>query len=406
VAAVLRIAADHRLAVTARGSGTGLAGAAKPSRGGLVISFERMDQIMEIDTANHVAVVQPGVTLAALDDAAAAHHLVYPVFPGEMSASLGGTIATNAGGMRAVKYGVTRRHVLGLEAVLASGEVIRTGGKYVKVSSGYDLTQLIIGSEGTLALVTEATLRLYPRLPCQAMLLAPFGSLAEVTAAVPQIVASGVQPLILEYVDMLTMAAITQSEDMDLGIPAAVRETALAYLIVVQEGRDPGRLDADVAELATLLSGAGAGDVYVLPATAAQRLIQAREKAFWTAKQAGADDIVDAVVPRAAMATFLGEVAQIATRRGRLVLGTGHAGDGNVHLALFEPDAAARGQLMREILAAARASGGAVSGEHGIGTAKVSYFLDLADPLAVSLMRRIKNAFDPEGLLNPGVILG
>ena len=406
VAAVLRIAGQHRLAVTARGGGTGLAGAAKPSPGGLVISFERMNQVLEIDTANNVAVVQPGVTLAALDDAAATRHLVYPVFPGEMSASLGGTIATNAGGMRAVKYGVTRRHVLGLEAVLPSGEVIRTGGKYVKVSSGYDLTQLIIGSEGTLALVTEATLRLYPRLPCQATLLAPFGSLEEVTAAVPRIVASGVEPLMLEYVDMLTMAAITQSEDIDLGIPASVRETALAYLVVVQEGRDSGRLDADVAELATLLSEAGAVDVYVLPATAAHRLIQARERAFWTAKQAGADDIVDAVVPRAAMAAFLGEVATIATRRGRLVLGTGHAGDGNVHLALFEPDAAARGQLMREILAAARASGGAVSGEHGIGTAKVSYFLDLADPVAVSLMRRIKNAFDPEGLLNPGVILG
>jgi len=161
-----------------------------------------------------------------------------------------------------------------------------------------------------------------------------------------------------------------------------------------------------VAELAALLSEAGAADVYVLPGTAAHRLIQARERAFWTAKQAGADDIVDAVVPRAAMAAFLGEVARIATRRSQLVLGTGHAGDGNVHLALFEPDAAARGQLMREILAAARASGGAVSGEHGIGTAKVGYFLDLADPVAVSLMRRVKNAFDPEGLLNPGVILG
>lgn len=406
VAAVLRIAGDHGLAVTARGSGTGLAAAAKPRPGGLVISFERMNQIMEIDTANNVAVVQPGVTLAALDEAAAARHLVYPVFPGEMSASLGGTIATNAGGMRAVKYGVTRHHVLGLEVVLASGEVIRTGGKYVKVSSGYDLTQLIIGSEGTLALVTEATLRLYPRLPCQATLLAPFGSLAEVTAAVPQIVASGVEPLILEYVDMLTMAAITQGEDIDLGIPASVRDSALAYLVVVQEGRDPGRLDADVAELAGLLSEAGAVDVYVPPATAAHRLIQARERAFWTAKLAGADDIVDAVVPRAEMGAFLGEVGRIATRHGRLVLGTGHAGDGNVHLALFEPDAAAREQLMREILAAARAIGGAVSGEHGIGTAKVGYFLDLADPLAVSLMRRVKDAFDPGGLLNPGVMLG
>ena len=406
VAAVVRLAGEQGLAVTARGSGTGLSGAANPRPGGLVISFERMNQILEVDTANHVAVVQPGVTLAALDAAAAAQGLVYPVFPGEMSASLGGTIATNAGGMRAVKYGVTRRHVLGLEAVLASGEVIRTGGKHVKVSTGYDLTQLLIGSEGTLALVTEATVRLYPRLPCQATLLAPFGSLAEVTAAVPRIVASGVGPLMLEYVDMLTMAAITQGENLDLGVPAPVRETAQAYLIVVQEERNAGRLDADVAELAELLGEAGAADVYVLPSAAAHRLIEAREKAFWAAKRAGATDIVDTVVPRAAMAAFLGEVAQIAARSNQLVIGTGHAGDGNVHLALFEPDAAARGQVMREIMAAARANGGAVSGEHGVGTAKVSYFLELADPVTVALMRRVKNAFDPEGILNPGVLFG
>jgi glycolate oxidase len=158
-------------------------------------------------------------------------------------------------------------------------------------------------------------------------------------------------------------------------------------------------LDADVAELAELLARAGAADVYVLPAAAARRLVEAREKAFWAAKHAGADDIVDAVVPRAAMADFLGEVARIATRHDRLVLGTGHAGDGNVHLALFEPDDAARGRMMREILAAAQASGGAVSGEHGIGTAKVSYFLELADPVAVSLMRRVKDVFDPAGIL-------
>jgi glycolate oxidase len=161
-----------------------------------------------------------------------------------------------------------------------------------------------------------------------------------------------------------------------------------------------------VAELAELLGEAGALDVYVLPSAAAHRLVEAREKAFWAAKRAGATDIVDTVVPRAAMAAFLGEVAQIAARSGQLVIGTGHAGDGNVHLALFEPDAAARGQIMRQIMTAARANGGAVSGEHGIGTAKVSYFLELADPVTVALMRRVKNAFDPEGILNPGVLFG
>jgi glycolate dehydrogenase FAD-linked subunit len=406
VAEVLRIAGSHGLPVTARGSGTGLSGGATPRPGGLVVSFERMNRVLEIDTANHVAVVQPGVTLADLDAAAAAEGLFYPVYPGEMSASLGGTIGTNAGGMRAVKYGVTRHHVLGLEAVLPSGEVLRTGGKLVKTSSGYDLTQLIVGSEGTLALVTEATVRLYPRLPAQATLLAPFATLAEVTAAVPRIVASGAGPLILEYIDALTMAVITENEDIDLGVPAAIREQAQAYLVVVQEARTQQRLAGDLEELAELLTAAGADDVYVLPSTAAHRLIEAREKAFFAAKRAGADDIVDAVVPRAAMASYLAQVGEIASRYGRLIVGCGHAGDGNVHLAVFEPDPAARGQLMREILAAARSHGGAVSGEHGIGIAKVGHFLELADPVAVALMRRLKEAFDPDGILGPGVLSG
>ena len=160
MAAVVALAAELGIPVTARGSGTGLSGACVPSPDGLLVSFERMAEILEIDLDNHVAVVQPGVTLDQLDEATAAVGLVYPVFPGESSASLGGNVATNAGGMRAIKYGVTRHQVLGLEAVTGTGEVIRTGGKFVKSSAGYDLTQLIVGSEGTLALVTEATLRL------------------------------------------------------------------------------------------------------------------------------------------------------------------------------------------------------------------------------------------------------
>lgn len=405
VAAVLRVASEHRLSVTARGSGTGLAGAARPGQGGLVVSFERMNRVLEIDEANTVAVVQPGVTLAELDEAAAERGLVYPVFPGEMSASLGGTIATNAGGMRAVRYGVTRNHVLGLEVALASGEVLRTGGKHVKVSSGYDLTQLIVGSEGTLALVTEAVVRLYPRLPCQATVLAPFASVEQVTAAVPQIVASGIAPLICEYVDMLTMTAITSNDDIDLGIPDSVRQTALAYLVVMLEERTAGRLDDAVAELADQLTRLGAPDVYLPAAPAARRLIEAREKAFWAAKNAGADDILDAVVPRAAMAGFFADVTRAAAgRAGALVAGCGHAGDGNVHLAVFQPDPVAREALLREIFAAAVARGGAVSGEHGIGVAKKRFFLRLADPVAVALMRRVKQAFDPRGILGHGVL--
>ncbi|MGZ8753065.1 MAG: FAD-binding oxidoreductase, partial [Acidimicrobiia bacterium] len=283
VAAVLRLADDLGVPVTARGSGTGLSGACTPASGGLVVSFGRMNAILEIDEENHVAVVQPGVTLAELDTALAPHQLVYPVFPGEYSASLGGNVATNAGGMRAVKYGVTRHHVIGLEAVLASGETIRTGGKLVKTSTGYDLTQLIIGSEGTLALVTEATLKLYPRAEFQATVLAPFPSVEAVTAAVPRVVASGVGPLILEYIDMLTMSAMTTHFGFDLGIPSEVKETALAYLVVMMEQHDAERLDADVLRLAEHLADLGAIDVYVLPPQAAGALIDGREKAFWLA---------------------------------------------------------------------------------------------------------------------------
>ncbi|MGA2036765.1 MAG: FAD-binding oxidoreductase, partial [Acidimicrobiales bacterium] len=338
VSSILSLANEHRFPVTARGSGTGLSGAAIPSPEGVLVSFELMDRVLEIDAVNHVAVVQPGVTLEMLDSATAAHGLVYQVFPGEDSASLGGNIATNAGGMRAVKYGVTRHQVLGLEAVLATGEVIRTGGKYVKTSAGYDLTQLIVGSEGTLALVTEATLKLHPRLSHAATVLAPFGALDTVTAAVPRIIGRGTAPLILEYVDTLTMAAITANVGLDLGIPKAMQESALAYLVVVLENAHTDRLDEDVASLGDLLVELGAMEVYVLPLQAAAQLIEAREKAFFVARALGADDIVDVVVPRAAVPTYMAQVGAIALEHGALVSGCGHVGDGNVHLSVFEPD--------------------------------------------------------------------
>ena len=405
VQAVLRVASELHVPVTARGSGTGLSGAAISPADGILLSFERMNRILEIDVDNHVAVVQPGVTLEALNTAAAEHGLVYPVFPGESSASLGGNVATNAGGMRAIKYGVTRHHVLGLEAVLATGDVIRTGGKFVKTSTGYDLTQLLVGSEGTLALITEATLKLHPRLVHAATVLAPFTTLDEVTAAVPRIVAGGVAPLILEYVDVITMAAITAHVGLDLGIPEAVRDSALAYLVIVVESTHQARLDDDVAILGEQLVDLGAMEVYVLPAQAASQLISAREKAFFVAKAAGADDIVDVVVPRAAIPAYMTAVANVAGAHGALITGCGHVGDGNVHLSVFQPDAEARTEVLREVFRAGMALGGAISGEHGIGTEKRRYFHELEDPVKIELMRAIKRSFDPNGILGPGNLL-
>lgn len=406
VAALLRLAHAQGVAVTTRGAGTGLSGACAPACGGIVLSTERMRRILEIDTLNHVAVVQAGVTLSQLDEATLEHGLSYPIFPGESSATIGGNIATNAGGMQAIKYGVTRHNVLGIESVLASGEVFRSGGKVVKNATGFDLTQLIIGSEGTLAVVTEATLQLRPRLTQRATLLLPFDTLDQVSAAVPSLVAAGLDPLLLEYIDTLTMAAIVERTQLALGVPQAVQERALAYLVVVFEARSAEPLQQAVETAGALALELGAIDAYVLPAQAGSDLLKAREQAYWVAKQAGANEIVDVVVPRAALPAYMRTVSEIGQRHETFVLGCGHAGDGNVHLAIFQNDPAKRELTMQGILRACTALGGMISAEHGIGRDKLDYFLALEDPTRLALMRGIKQLFDPRGILNPGVLLG
>ena len=406
VAEILRTASQMRIPVVARGSGTGLSGGCLPVSDGIVIAFDRMRAIKEIDRENQVAVVEPGVTLGDLDGALAPLGLVYPVSPGEAGASLGGNVATNAGGMRAVRYGVTRHHVLGLEVVLADGTVMRTGGKFAKSSSGYDLTQLLVGSEGTLAVTTEITLKLHPRLVESATILAPFATLAEVAQAVPHIVGSGVDPSILEYIDVLAMAGITASAGLDLAIPEETKASTLAYLVVVLDGVHAVRVEEDVVALGSLLSTLGALDVFVLPSGAGSALIAARERAFFVSKAAGADDIVDAVLPRAAIPGYLARVADLAGRYGALITGCGHVGDGNVHLSVFQPDEDRRHALLDQIYETAIAAGGAVSGEHGIGTEKLSYFLETVDTVNLDLMRSIKRVFDPLGILGPERLLG
>ncbi len=401
VAALARWAYEHDVPVTPRGSGTGLSGGATPVNGGLVISFSEMRDVLRVETGDHVAVVQAGITLRELNDHLLGTGLHYPVYPGELSGSLGGNVSTNAGGMRAVRHGVTRHHVLGLEVVLIDGTIVRTGGPVVKSSSGYDLTQLILGSEGTLALVTEVTLKLSPVLEHSATLLVPFSDVTAVTAVVPTLVASGLEPSLLEYLDVLTMAALQRGTDLHLGVDAAVAERTQAYLVVVLETRTKEQLEADLAAAAELVSDAGALDVYVLEGPAASQLIQARERVFWLTKAAGANDILDIVVPRSSVPRFLDEVSAIAAQFESFVAGCGHVGDGNVHLSVFQPDDEVRERLELALFSAGVALGGAVSGEHGLGMDKRGPYLALADPALVNLQRRIKAVFDPKGLLNP-----
>ncbi len=405
VVTVVEACARHATPIVARGSGTGLSGGATPVPDGIVVAFDAMAAIKEIDTDNQVAVVEPGVTLRELDAALAGTALRYPVYPGELSGSLGGNVSTNAGGMRAVRHGVTRHHVLGLELVLADATTLRTGGKVMKSSSGYDLTQLVVGSEGTLALVTEVTLKLSPALPHAATLLVPFADVDAVIGAVPKLLAAGLTPSILEFLDAVTMVSLTRAASLEFGVDDDVASKASAWLIVLLEVRTAAALDADTEAAGSLLDELGALDVFVLPAQSARALIEARERAFYVAKSAGADEIVDVVVPRASVADYLATVTSLADAYGAFVAGCGHVGDGNVHLSVYLPDDDRRTALLDELFAAGIAIGGQVSGEHGIGLDKLRPYLALTDPALLSLQRRIKAVFDPTGLLNPGRLL-
>jgi glycolate oxidase len=404
VSRILALAQEHRIPVTTRGAGTGLSGGCIPTEESLLLSTERMKRIIEIDSENHVAVVEAGVTLFELDEATAAHGLRYPIQPGEASASLGGNIATNAGGMRAVKHGVTRHQVLGLEAVLPGGEVIQCGGKFVKVSSGYDLTQLIIGSEGTLCVVTKATLKLVPRMTQRLTLLAPFENAEDITRAVPKVVHSGVSPSLVEYLDWVGMGGAVRRGGADLSIPEEMKQKAKAYLLVVLEGNDSNRVQEDGESLGELLLGENALDVFFLSESEASKIIEGREGAFWSGKEAGMADQVDVVVPRASLSKYVESVQGIAQAHQTFITFTGHAGDGNIHLGIFQNDPKVFSDVMGEIYDLATKMGGMVSAEHGIGRAKKKYYQKLEDPVRLALMRKIKAAFDPENIMNPGVV--
>jgi glycolate oxidase len=403
VQAVLRLAAEAEMPVVVRGAGTNLSAATVPQFGGIVLVTTRMSRLLEIDTANLVAVSQPGLPTARLADAAAAHGLLYPPDPGSRTTStIGGNVGTCAGGLRGLKYGVTRDYVLGCEAVLGTGEVIRCGGKLVKDVAGFDLLRLLCGSEGTLAVITELTLRLVPAPASYGVGLAYFASLAQAGAAVSRILAEGILPATLEFLDATCIQTVEDYAQVGL------RRDAGALLIFGQDG-DAATVQSDLASMSATCRAEGATDVSLAgDDLETQRLLEARRAVLPSLSRLAPLTILeDATVPRSALAEMVGRIEEIAARYGLLIGTFGHAGDGNLHpTCVVDPDES--GALERvesafaEIFAAALDLGGTVTGEHGVGLAKQKFLADQLGESQLALLRRIKAAFDPIGILNPG----
>ncbi len=405
VAKILKLANEKNIPVTPRGGGTGLSGGAVPIYGGIVLSLERMNRILEIDEDNFVATVEPGVTLSDLYPAVEEHGLYYPLYSGEMSATIGGNVATNAGGMKAVKYGVTRHFVLGLEAVLPTGETIQTGGKFVKCSTGYDLTQLIIGSEGTLAVVTKVMLRLIPPPRKREVLFIPFNSLHDAIESVPDILKARILPVGIEFMEKDIINMVEQYTGKE--IPLHDYE---AFLMIIIEADSEDEIHQLSSQIGEACLNHGAIDVFVPGSERAKRkLLEAREKFYHVIQHFGMPDIADVVVPRSRIAEFVEKAKGIASEYKIPLVAYGHAGDGNVHLHPMmsrETDKAEDRikEILTKIYEVGVSLGGTISGEHGLGFAKKGY-LDIAtDKDKLELMKRVKRAFDPNNIMNPGKV--
>jgi glycolate oxidase len=407
VAAVVRACVAHRVPFVPRGAGTGYTGGAVPVQGGVVISLERLNRILEIDDANLVAVVEPCVITGDLQTAVEERGLFYPPDPASLQiSSIGGNVAECAGGPRAFKYGTTKQYVLGLEAVLPTGEVIRTGGKVVKNVVGYDLTHLLVGSEGTLAIVTKIILRLVPKPPVTATLRAAFTSIDAAAAAVTEIVRRRVVPAALELVDGESLEAIAQH----IGSRTLAPEGTAAILLLEVDGHAPA-VEDEATRVEEACRAAGATEL-LRAGTDAERdeLWRVRRELSYSLKQvAGLKFNHDIVVPKGRIPALFELVGRIRDAYRLRIPCFGHAGDGNIHVNIMvspdDADEVSRAREAEKVLFEGVVSlEGSISGEHGIGFTKAPFLNIELSPDEIALMRRVKAAFDPEGLLNPGKI--
>ncbi|HET6348839.1 MAG TPA: FAD-linked oxidase C-terminal domain-containing protein [Candidatus Krumholzibacteria bacterium] len=407
VAAVMRLANTHHVPVTPRGAGTGLSGGALPVRGGIVLSTRALDRILEIDTTNLMAVVEPGVITQVFQEAVEAEGLFYPPDPASRgSCFLGGNLAECSGGPRAVKYGVTKDFVTGVEAVLPTGEIIRHGGKLLKNVTGYNLTQLLIGSEGTLGIITKIYFRLLPLPRHRMLLLIPFASLEACARTVPAIMLAGITPSALEFMERDAI----EIAERHLGKPFP-NAGAAAQLLIEIDGNDADMMQRDAERITEIALEQGATDVLAADTPTRMGELWTLRRALGIAvKSESVYKEEDTVVPRANLVALLLGVKEIAQRHGIRTVCYGHAGDGNLHVNILKMDMSDEAwttgliPMIREIFELTVSLGGMISGEHGIGYVQKGYLPIALAPSELAAMRAIKQALDPEGVLNPGKI--
>ena len=405
VAKILRLANIHEFPVTPRGAGSGFTGGSLPVNGGVVLSAEKLNRILEVDAENMLCVVEPGVVTCEVQECVEKHGLFYPPDPSSLKFStIGGNIAECAGGPRALKYGVTKDYVLGLEVVLPTGDIINTGVRTVKGVVGYDLTRLIVGSEGTLGVVTKAALRLIPLPHDRKTMLALFSDMNDAARTVSSIIASRIIPSTLEFIDGECIRCV--DDYLEMGFP---EKLGAMLLIEVDGGRETVERDASSIKDICLKNGS------VEVKTASKRK---EVRALWNARRAISPSLAryklhkineDVVVPRNRIPELIAGVREIAGSRGLKVANFGHAGDGNIHVNILA-DRDKPGEMekaeeaVKEIFRLTIGLGGSMSGEHGVGITKAPYLGMELDAAQIALMKRIKKAFDPRGILNPGKI--
>lgn len=410
VSRVMAVATRYRLPVTPRGAGSGLSGGCIPVKGGIVLSLERMNRILDIDYENLMITVEPGVVTNAINEAVKGRGLWFAGYPMSLeSCFIGGNVAENAGGGKAIKYGVTSRYITGLQIVLPSGEILSLGGKLRKNVTGYDLISLICGSEGTLAVVTEITLALMPLPPAKAALLALFPDTASAIQTVPRLLSEGrIIPTSIEYMDQLSFRTVCRY--LNESLPYS---DAGAMLLIEVDGRSDDEVAGDYGILGELCEEQGASQVYVADNTTTIDRVWSIRRNIAEAFKVDTlhQSLEDIVVPTARIPEFMDGLETLSRESALLCPCYGHAGDGNLHVTVIKPSAwsveewhRCLPEFLQQVYRLCASCGGVISGEHGIGSKRRdSLGINLA-PETVALMKRVKTAFDPDGILNPGKI--